>query len=506
MDNNDQNADTTRAAADTILSSAGDRKSADSPGALELSWLVDTQKQSTEIVDSITIGRGSACDIQINSTLVSRSHVRIFPLNNQWHIEDLGSANGTLLDGVKIKQAAIPPLATAQLGEDGPKLWLKLEGAVPAKSETEIAQHYFSERSDQEAGHQTLMVRRAFRKVNRKQKRRYRSIIASVILLLMVSGGIGTYQYLMLQKTRELATEIFYNMKSVEIQVAQAEDAVLKSGNAQLIEQLADRRKEMRELEAQYDGFLEELEILGPDLSEVDSIILRVARIFGECELNMPEEFKLEIKNYIEKWKTTGRLRRSIERLHKNGLASVIYNAMVEKHLPPQFLYLALQESGFKEKAVGPQTRFGIAKGMWQFIPSTAIRYGLRTGPLVELARYDPRDDRFDAMLATESASKYLRDIYSKDAQASALLVMASYNWGPYNIRKRIRDMPENPRERNFWQLLKAHNIPKETYNYVFYIVSAAVIGENPALFGFNFENPIKVAEQTIATRKKTEI
>jgi hypothetical protein len=53
--------------------------------------------------------------------------------------------------------------------------------------------------------------------------------------------------------------------------------------------------------------------------------------------------------------------------------------------------------------------------------------------------------------------------------------------------------MPENPRERNFWLLLKNYRrkIPKETYDYVFYIISAAVIGENPGLFGFGFDNPI---------------
>jgi hypothetical protein len=32
---------------------------------------------------------------------------------------------------------------------------------------------------------------------------------------------------------------------------------------------------------------------------------------------------------------------------------------------------------------------------------------------------------------------------------------------------------------------------PKETYDYVYYIFSAAVIGENPKLFGFKFENPL---------------
>ena len=110
----------------------------------------------------------------------------------------------------------------------------------------------------------------------------------------------------------------------------------------------------------------------------------------------------------------------------------------------------------------------------------------------MELPRHDPTDDRFDTQRATEAAARYLRDIYNKDAQASGLLVIASYNWGPTNIRKRIRDMPDNPRDRNFWRLLKQHKIPQETHDYVFYIFSAIVIGEDPALFGFEFENPLK--------------
>jgi hypothetical protein len=59
--------------------------------------------------------------------------------------------------------------------------------------------------------------------------------------------------------------------------------------------------------------------------------------------------------------------------------------------------------------------------------------------------------------------------------------------------------MPNNPRERNFWQLLKQHKIPQETYDYVFYIFSAAVIAENPQLFGFDFQNPL--ADQAQAAK-----
>jgi hypothetical protein len=164
---------------------------------------------------------------------------------------------------------------------------------------------------------------------------------------------------------------------------------------------------------------------------------------------------------------------------------------MLDQHMPPDFFYLALHERTFVNRAVGPRTRFGIAKGPWQFIPATAVEYGLKTGPLVEIPQYDPRDERHDFKKATRAAARYLKDIYSTEAQASGLLVMASYNWGQTRVRKLIHQLPKNPRERNFWQLLKKFKIPKETYDYVFYIFSAAVIAKNPQLFGFDFENPL---------------
>ena len=123
--------------------------------------------------------------------------------------------------------------------------------------------------------------------------------------------------------------------------------------------------------------------------------------------------------------------------------------------MAPQFFYLALQESDFRDQTVGPETRYGIAKGIWQFIPQTAVKYGLSTGPLVSVRAFDPRDDRYNFLKATAAAAKYVSDIYNTDAQASGLLVIASYNWGEYNIINLIRKMPENPRDRNFWNLLE---------------------------------------------------
>ena len=68
---------------------------------------------------------------------------------------------------------------------------------------------------------------------------------------------------------------------------------------------------------------------------------------------------------------------------------------------------------------------------------------------------------------------------------------MACYNWNENKVREMLSRMPENPRERNFWKILNENKFPQETYDYVFYIMSAAVIGENPRLFGFDFDDPI---------------
>lgn len=53
-----------------------------------------------------TIGRSAECDITIDSELLSRRHAEIFIENNELRIVDLGSSNGTYLNGDKIEEAS----------------------------------------------------------------------------------------------------------------------------------------------------------------------------------------------------------------------------------------------------------------------------------------------------------------------------------------------------------------------------------------------------------------
>jgi pSer/pThr/pTyr-binding forkhead associated (FHA) protein len=460
----------------------------------------DTQKRWGRFTRSFTIGRSKACDIQLSDSFVSAHHARVVWDGSRWLVEDLQSANGTYLNGARIDRAVLPPHARVELATGGPVIACEIEQPAPiadaGKSVDEIAKRYFDKSAPDHAGEHTMLIRQAFRHVRRQHTKRYWAIIGAILVLLIGTAGALYYQSRRIKKQEEmhaLAENVFYAMKALELQMAALQSAVAQHPDAQIKKQYEENLQQQRQLRDSYSSFARnELGISQDKLTEEEWLIYKVARIFGECDASMPPDFANKVREYIRKWKSTARFKEAMARATANGYAPKIAQAMLAHDLPPQFFYLALQDTDFDLTRCGPKTRSGIAKGLWQFIPTTAIKYGLRTGPLVEWRRYDPRDERHDFEKSTLAAARYLRDIYQTEAQASGLLVMACYNWGEDNVEPLIQRMPANPRERNFWKLLSHGRIPQQTYDYVFYIISAAVIGENPRLFGFDFDNPLK--------------
>ena len=475
------------------------------------------------------IGRTDDCEVCIKDEYVSRVHAEVVFENGSWWVCDLNSSNGLYVKGRRVERVPITQPMTIRLGIEGPELFFEPQAQTqsaqqsqPVRSDFPRAEvpsatgqaslsgdkaapgsgtilrqyvdHYFSKTANNAAaGEHTAYVRRAFAQVQTQQKRRYGQIIATVVLLALCAAGYALYERQQLQRQRALAEDLFYSMKSLDLDIANLERAVAQSGSSQgaeMVRQYASRRREMRN---NYDQYLSALHVYDRKMTEQQRIMLRVARIFGECELDMPPDFEAEVNKYIKYWQQSDRLAKAIHTAQQNGYAATISKQLLAEGLPPQFFYLALQESNFDAYVSGPETRKGIAKGMWQFIPDTAVKYGLKVGPLVDLRRPDPGDDRHHWEKETTAAARYIKDLYSTDAQASGLLVMACYNWGEGQVLPLVQSMPANPKERNFWQLLAKHRdrIPKETYDYVFYIVSAAAIGENPRLFGFNMDNPL---------------
>jgi membrane-bound lytic murein transglycosylase D len=451
--------------------------------------------------NSFTIGRSEDCSIQLNEAGVSRNHVEVILEDGKWWIVDKQSSNGTFLNGNKIDRVEIKNAVSIELGNNGPILLFTLEETeepvinTPQKdpSVTGYIRHYFDESGgESEIGEHTKLMREAFKVVKKKHTSKYIRIIIAIGAAAVLIGIYAIYQQIQTNKQKALAENIFYDMKSLELDISTLRKQLSNSGNQTNINTLDKFDARHQQLEKNYEKLVDDLGIY--NLDEKDKLIIKCARIFGECELAMPKAFMIEVKDYIKKWQSSGRLINDLERARQKGYIPTIIEYLQRNQLPSQFFYLALQESDFKEQIIGPATRYGYAKGMWQFIAETAKKYDLKIGPLANLNVFDPEDDRFNFPKATSAAARYIKDIYTTDAQASGLLVMASYNWGENNIITLIRSLPENPRERNFWKLLEKYRdkIPGETYNYVFYIFSAAVIGENPRLFGFNFDNPLK--------------
>jgi hypothetical protein len=485
-------------------------KPASEPSGGELPPLLVTVEQEgqepgeRQFRKKFVIGREESCELQILSPGISRRHAEVWFEKGRWWIQDLQSANGTFLEGEKIEKVPVGTATRIVLGNGDATLLLRAETPSaeaqtlrePPPSVSMVIKQYFTPETGEKPGEHTRLIRRAFMRLQSRQKKKYLVIIGGVLLVAVLLGGYAWVQRQEMKKQKTLATQIFYDMKALELELARLQEKAEAERNQSSLDQLTQIRNQQAELNRSYDKFLEQLHFYEDSKwSETDKVILHVARLCGECELGMPPEFLAEVYKYIKEWKKTDRMQKALTVARANGYNQTVSRILLEHHLPPQFFYLALQESDYNLKTIGPPTRFGIAKGIWQFIPATAVRYGLKTGPLVGLPQYDPRDERFNFEKATRAAALYLRDIYNTEAQASGLLVMASYNWGERRVVELIEKMPMNPQQRNFWELLRLNRaeIPRQTYDYVFYIFSAAVIGENPALFGFNIEKPLPI-------------
>jgi hypothetical protein len=88
---------------------------------LSISWQngQDGQTANTRAFNNnLTIGRHPDNDICITESSVSRRHAKISYVDSGWIIEDLGSQNGTLLNGALIEKADLPGRSEVRLSDE----------------------------------------------------------------------------------------------------------------------------------------------------------------------------------------------------------------------------------------------------------------------------------------------------------------------------------------------------------------------------------------------------
>jgi len=497
-----------------------------------------------------TAGRSQDNDIVIQNSEISRHHLEVKWEHENWWIYDLNSANGIYIQGELVEhKSKLNFPALVSMGDSGIILRIQTTGQcsetdkktikdsfepplVKGASDVNIQRNISKEsiiarllakEEAEDIGDYTRMVRALIHEDRTNRGKKYKKAIWGLGILFLLSAGLVTHQYVALSNARTLAIDMFYDIKTLEVSLSQADIRLEES--ADLLEQtikiaaneklkirqeeikaeqekifaerkrMGEERKKLNSMKAKYQQYVKEATFFRlrfpTAASYEEELIAKVAREFNESELELPDGFVKEVKRYIKYWQQSPRMEEAIGRLEKNNYAPAIISSLKQEGLPLYFLYLPLQESNYDTHAIGPKTPYGVAKGAWQFLATTGQEYGLLSGPLAAVRKYDELDARFDFNQATRAGAKYLKHIYSTEAQASGLLVVASYNYGHNRVKDMIKEMPDNPRDKTFWKFIKQYEIPKETYDYVFYIFSAAVIGEDPKHFGFRFNPPL---------------
>ncbi len=162
---------------------------------------------------------------------------------------------------------------------------------------------------------------------------------------------------------------------------------------------------------------------------------------------------------FLESYKRSGRYR------------GEIVKALQEAGLPEELSWLPLIESGFKVRALSRSR----ALGLWQFIPSTGYKYGLKRNAWI--------DERLDPTKATAAAIAYLQELHQMFGDWAT--VLAAYNCGEGNVARAIREEKIDYLD-NFWDFYE--RLPRETARYFPRFLAVLAILKDPARYGFHLE------------------
>jgi membrane-bound lytic murein transglycosylase D len=137
--------------------------------------------------------------------------------------------------------------------------------------------------------------------------------------------------------------------------------------------------------------------------------------------------------------------------------------------LPLELAVLPVIESSFEPYAYSRAR----AAGLWQFIPGTGTRFGLKQDWWY--------DGRRDVVAATRAALDYLEFLHGEFDDW--LLAVAAYNCGENAVARQIAINTKAGKPTDFWHL----NLPKETRAYVPKLLAMARLVASPDEYGLDF-------------------
>jgi len=189
-------------------------------------------------------------------------------------------------------------------------------------------------------------------------------------------------------------------------------------------------------------------------------------RIRGQLTFNVPENRRVAIQRdwYVKHPSYLNRVAKRAE-----PFLYYIVEELEKNNVPIELALLPIVESAFDPFAYS----HGRASGMWQFVPGTGTRFGMKQNWWY--------DGRRDVIASTEGAIKYMKYLH-KYFDGDWLLALAAYNSGEGRVRRAVKKNKSKGKNTDFWAL----DLPKETKAYVPKLLALADIIKRPEQFNLN--------------------
>jgi hypothetical protein len=114
----------------TVLSGSG------SHGNVRVAWHDGLRSHERTLQRSFRIGRDAACEIHLDDPMISRQHAEVSHVDGLWWIRDLGSRNGTLVDGQRVTRVPLPAHCEVRLYDTAPVLRVEVRASSNAATVT----------------------------------------------------------------------------------------------------------------------------------------------------------------------------------------------------------------------------------------------------------------------------------------------------------------------------------------------------------------------------------
>ena len=495
-----------------------------------------------KVGSGLTLGRSTenaVCFSGTDGALVSSRHAVIEKQGFTLVLRDLGSTNGTFIDGERISEHALQPDEVIGLGAGGPKLRVvsstplashpasanpSQRGMSPSQRPREkppgppkrsnsdaffggddageytmgLAQRL----KDDEAGHDEMkdlikdkgraarivrtgaLSKREARMIHSaaaaysSHRRRALWITLSITGVATVVVGFLAYQNIGYRGKLKEQQNLLGNVRSLEHQLAEAG----QKGPAETDEEKAALVSKLRAAERQLVSVrsnLKSQDVINTYKNPLGREIHTILEGFGKRDYIVPDIFINQVEKHIYTFtKTSTRSIMDRSLANKRKYQRIIEDELTRQSMPLAFFYLSMHESLLDSAIV---SRSG-ARGLWQFMPQTGRDYGLRVPENWQNLPADA-DERTNPVLSTRAGVKYVKTLYAEFGDVA--LAMAAYNAGEGRIRKALRSIDDPVNNRDFWYIYRMGILADETNEYVPKIIATMIVDKNRARYGF---------------------